>query len=157
MPSIQEIIHKDILGAMKSGDRETRDVLRLMEGVLRNKEIELRGVGKEMSEEERIAVLSGQIKQRRESVRQYTEGGREDLAQKEKKELEIIERYLPERVSQEEIEAVIASVARKVQPRGMADMGKLMGPVIAQLRAKGLVDGDMVRKSVESYIQALNV
>lgn len=156
MTSIQEAIHSDVLKAMKSGETEIRDVLRLMEGVLRNKEIEFRGMGKEMTQEDAIAVLSQQIKQRKESVRQYTEGKREDLAQKEQKELDIIEAYLPDRVSEEEIDVVIASLSKSIQPQGMADMGKLMGPVMAQLREKGLVDGEIVRKRVETYIQSLS-
>jgi uncharacterized protein YqeY len=156
MTAIRETIHKDVLCAMKSGDAETRDVLRLVEGVLRNKEIEFRGMGKEMSEEDALAVLSQQIKQRKESVRQYTEGKREDLAGKEQKELEIIEKYLPDCVSQEEVDMVIASVAQRVRPQTMADMGRCMGSVMSELKLKGLVDGDLVRKRVESYIQSLN-
>jgi uncharacterized protein YqeY len=119
---------------------------------LHNKEIEKKGKGQEsiLSDEEVIEVLSREAKKRREASEIYSKGNRADLADKEKKELEIIMGFLPTQLSPEEIEKVILAVIEQVKPQGPKDFGRVMAEVMKELRgrAEAGVVSEIVKKKI---------
>lgn len=146
---------KDLLEAMRSHNSEVRDVLRLMEGLIRTKEIDLRLAPHTMENDAVIALLLSQVKQRKESVKQYLQGNREDLAQKEEKEIAILQRYLPANVSEDVIEEIILSVWKKFPDATLSDMGKIMGEVMTEAKKRGTVDGNSVREKVKKFLEKI--
>lgn len=140
-----EKINSDLKAAMKSKDAETLSVLRMLISALRNKEITLRDKGSaELSEEQAQEIVAGEIKKRRDSVEAYQAGGRQELADKEKAEIKILEKYLPEQLSDEELEKVVHEVIAS----GAADFGRAMGQVMARVKGKagGAKVGEIVKK-----------
>lgn len=148
-------IREDVKMAMKSGDAALRDVLRMAESAIRNKEIELRASGKELSQEDAEAVIAGEVKKRRESAKQYRDGGREELAVKEEEEIAVLEKYLPEKVSDEDLDRVVSDAVAKTGASGPADMGKVMGAAMAEAKKLGSVDGNAVREKVQKALASL--
>ena len=125
------------------------DAIRMVKAALQNKEIELK---KELDEAEVSRVLMTLVKQRKESVEQYQKGKREDLADKELKEVAIIEAYLPKALSQEEIVQIIESAIREAGPVTAKDMGKVMKAVMAKLAGQA-VDGKYLSDLVRTRLQ----
>jgi len=126
------------------------DVLRMLKSSIKNAEIEKR---KELLPEEIMAILSKEVKKRKEAAEMYKKGGRQDLAEKEESENEIINTYLPEKISEEEIRKVIIKTINETKPSGPADFGKVMGLVMAQL--KNQVDGAMVSQITREELNKL--
>jgi uncharacterized protein YqeY len=126
---------------MRSGDVETRDTLRLLVAALKNKRIEL---GREPNEAEELQVLQKQVKMREDSVAQYAAAGREDLAAKERAEIAVIARYLPARMSEDDVRALVARTIREVGASSKADLGKVMKAVMAAHQGK--LDGKTVQR-----------
>ncbi|NCU41950.1 MAG: hypothetical protein EOM19_04505 [Candidatus Moranbacteria bacterium] len=153
--TVREQMKKDLLEAMRSHNSEVRDVLRLMEGLIRTKEIDLRLAPHTMENDAVIALLLSQVKQRKESVKQYLQGNREDLVQKEEKEIAILQRYLPANVSEDVIEEIIFSVWKKFPDANPSDMGKIMGEVMTEAKKRGTVDGNSVREKVKKFLEKI--
>lgn len=150
--NVKETILADLITAMKAKDSKRLQVLRSLKAKLLEKEIEQRSDGKaELSNEDALAVLTKAAKQRKESIDQYTAGNRLDLVEVEKAELEIIESYLPAPMSEDEIIERIDSLISKVGATGMQDIGKVMGPIMGQL--KGKADGYLVNKLVKQRLE----
>ncbi len=149
--NLKEQITSDLKTAMKAGDAVRRDTLRLIDSAIKNVEIEKnkREVG--LMEEEILEVIARAVKQRQDSIRQFEAGGRSDLAEKEKIELEIIMPYLPAQLSPAEIETVVAEILATSENPTLADLGKIMGQAMAQL--KGKADGNVVREIVKSQLE----
>jgi uncharacterized protein len=149
--TLKEQIILDLKTAMKAGDAVRRDTLRLIDSAIKNVEIEKnkREVG--LTEEEILEVIARAVKQRQDSIRQFEAGGRPDLAEKEKIELEIILPYLPAQLSQAEIEAVVTEILATSENPTLADLGKIMGQAMAQL--KGKADGNLVREAVKRQLE----
>lgn len=140
-----EQINQDLTQAMKNKDAETTSALRMLIAALRNKEITLRKDGQaELSEEQVLEAISSEIKKRRDSVLAYNQGGRQDLADKENSEIKILEKYLPEQISDEELEKIV----REITSSGADNFGKIMGLVMARVkgRANGSRVGELVKK-----------
>ena len=151
---LTEKIQRDLTDAMKRKDPFRLGVLRMMKNSLRNKEIEKRS---SLSDAEAIQVLQSMVKQRTESMEQFQAGGRPELADKERREREIIESYLPAAVSNEEIEAVIVAVIGDQQAGGPKDMGKVMKETMSRLQATGkTVDGKRVSSMVRTKLEELS-
>ena len=150
--NLKEQITSDLKTAMKAGDAVRRDTLRLIDSAIKNVEIEKnkREVG--LTEEEILEVIARAVKQRQDSIRQFEAGGRPDLAEKEKIELEIILPYLPAQLSQQEIEKVVTEILATSENPTLADLGKIMGQAMAQL--KGKADGNLVREIVKSQLES---
>jgi len=149
--TLKEKISTDLKQAMKSGDTLRRDVLRLVDSAIKNSEIEKKKREEGLSDEEVLEVLGRAVKQRQDSVRQFEAGGRPDLAEKEKVELEIIVPYLPAQLSQAEIETAVTEILAKSENPTLADLGKIMGQAMAQL--KGKADGNLVREIVKKQLE----
>jgi len=148
---LNEKIENDLKVALKSGDKEKAGVLRFLISAIKNFQIEKKTQDeKYLPDEDIISVLKRQAKQRRDSIAQYEKGGRADLSEKEKKELEILEGYLPAGVSEEKIREIVKAKKDELGITGKSGFGKLMGAVMAEF--KGQADGDAVKKVVEEEL-----
>ena len=130
--------------AMKLHDSEKVGVLRLLISALKNKKIELLASGKELTEEEALKVIKSEAKKRKDSIEAYEKAGRTDLSNEEKTELAIIEKYLPEQMSESDIEKVVDEVIASFGTDG--GLGAIMGSVMSKLG--GQADGKVVRNIV---------
>ncbi|NCO74234.1 MAG: GatB/YqeY domain-containing protein [Cyanobacteria bacterium] len=149
--SLKEQINEDIKLAMKAKDKIRLETVRSIKKFLLEKEIELRGKGKDnLTPEDEIEILVQQAKQRRDSIEQYIQGGRQDLADKEKTELDIIETYLPAQVSDSELEEIITNIITKLGANTAKDLGKVMGVAMKEL--KGKTDGKKIQELVKSKL-----
>lgn len=149
--SIKDQIFSDLKEAMKAKDKERLQVLRSLKAKLMEKEIEERkGGDAELSDESALQVLTKAAKQRKESIEQFEKGGRDDLAENEKAELEIIEEYLPEMMSEDEVRKIVKDKIEQLGASGPQDMGKVMGPLMGQL--KGKAEGSMVSRLVKEEL-----
>lgn len=149
--SLKDQITEAIKVAMKSRDKLRLETVRSIKKTLLEKEVSVRPTGQsELTEAQEIEVLVQQAKQRRDSIEQYRQGGRDDLADKEAQELAIIEEYLPQQLSDAQIETLIDQIIAKVGATSAKDMGKVMGPAMQQL--KGKADGKKVQKLVKAKL-----
>lgn len=144
--ALQEALTSDVKEALKAKDQSRVETLRLLQSVLQNKAIEKRGKGGEsaLTDEEVLAALTTEAKKRKESIRIFEEGGRQDLAEKEKKELAIIETYLPQLMSREETEKAVNDILAKYPSD---NFGAAMKAVMAEL--KGKADAQVVSQIVK--------
>lgn len=149
--ALKDQIMTDLKEAMKQKDADRLRVLRSLKSKLLEKEISERQGGEgELNEEQALEVLMKAAKQRKESIEQFEEGDREDLAEKERNELEIIESYLPERLSEDEIREVARQKIDELGAEDMSDMGRLMGAMMQEL--KGQAEGSKVSKVVKEEL-----
>ena len=149
--SLKERIGEDIKTAMKAKDKVRLETVRGIKKAILEKEVALRPKGIDsLTEEQEIELLSQQAKQRRDSIEQYKNAGREDLADKESQELAIIETYLPEQISDEELETIIDDIIASSGASSVKDLGKVMGPAMKQL--KGKADGKKIQTLVKSRL-----
>jgi hypothetical protein len=145
--SLYKQIQNDMYNAMKSGNREDTNTLRTTLSKLKDKIIEKR---QDLSKEEEVKILQTLVKQRKESIELYEKGGRNELAEAEQKELEIINNYLPKMMDESDIKSIVKTVIDEVGATSMADMGKIMPEVMK--RGKGLIDGKSAQKFVQELI-----
>ncbi len=146
---LRDKINEHLTAAMKAKQAERLSVLRMMKTAVKNKEIDMRA---ELDDAQVVQVLSNLIKQRRDSIEQFTRGGRNDLADKEAGEIKVIEEYLPPGVSDEEIAAVVEQVLRETGASSPADLGRVMKECMARFAGK-LVDGKKVSLQVQGRLQ----
>ena len=143
--SLYDRLTEDLKLAMKSRDQLRMDVIRMIKAAMLNKELELK---RDLDDAEMSRVMTTLVKQRRESVEQFEKAQRQELAAKERQEIEIIESYLPKPISLEELEAVVTSVITDTESRSMKDMGAVMKAVMARLGGQ-TVDGKHVSELVK--------
>jgi uncharacterized protein len=149
--SLKERIGEDIKTAMKAKDKVRLETVRSIKKAILDKEVEVRPQGQEsLTAEQEIDLLSQQAKQRRDSIEQFANAGRDDLAEKESQELAIIETYLPEQVSDSELEAIIDEIIANSGAKSVKDLGKVMAPAMKQL--KGKADGKKIQALVKSKL-----
>lgn len=123
----------DLKEAMKAGDKPRLGTIRLMQAALKEKDIEARGAGKgPISDDEILQLLQKMVKQRQESAKMYTDGGRPELAEQETAEIAVITAYLPKQMDEAEAKAAIAAVIAETGAAGVKDMGKVMGELKAR-------------------------
>jgi len=157
-------INQNLVTAMKSKDAETTSVLRMLITAMRNKEIGLREKAtaafvpssvrlsspksgrEELSDQQIIEIVMSEIKKHRDSVEAYTQGGRQELADKETREIKILEKYLPEQLGEAELEKIV----KEVVASGALNFGKAMGQVMAKV--KGQADGGKVGELVKKLL-----
>ena len=144
--TLREQIIADLKDAMRSGNTSKRDTLRMLDSAIKNREIEKRKRETGLDEEEILEVVSRSVKQHIDSIKQFEQGGRPELAEREKVELEILQAYLPKQMSQEEVAAVVKQMIDRLGATSASEMGKVMGSVMAEL--KGKADGNVVRELV---------
>lgn len=144
---MKDKILKDLVSAMKSQDKETLSVLRMVKGAIQLEEIKIK---KELTDEDVVAVVSKQIKTRKESITEFEKAGRTDLIDQTKQEIEILSKYMPEQLSEEEVLKVIDEAFLTINPTAQSDMGKLMGFVTPKL--KGKADMSFVSKTIKERL-----
>ena len=140
----------DLVAAMKSQDKETLSVLRMVKGAIQLEEINKKS---ELTDDDFVGVVSKQIKTRKESIAEFEKAGRTDLVEQTTKEIEILNKYMPEQLSEEEILKVIDEAFDTVNPQAQSDMGKLMGFVTPKL--KGKADMSFVSKTIKEKLANL--
>ena len=146
--SLKTQLETDLKNAMREGDRPRRDALRMLLAAVKQEEVDSRS---SLEDEGVIAVLSRQMKQRRESIADYERAGQPDQVEKERYEMNLIENYLPRMMSQEEIEPIVAQVIADLGVSDMKSMGQVMGQVMAGLQ--GRADGRLVSQIVRQQLQ----
>lgn len=130
---VKERILKDIVTAMKEKDKEKLTVLRMVKGAMQLEEINQK---KELTDEDVIGILAKQIKTRKESIAEFEKGNRKDLIDQTNAEIKIIEEYMPEQLSEEEVDGIIDQAFDTVKPESMKDMGRIMKEVTPKLKGK---------------------
>ena len=145
--SLKETLNNDIKSAMKTKDKETLAVLRMIKTAVQAAEIDKK---EELNAEEELTILAREAKQRRESLAEFVKAGRDELVAKTEAEIEIVERYLPKQLSVEEVKEVIATVAEKIGATTQKEFGKLMGAVMQEL--KGKADGNVIKEQVKAHL-----
>lgn len=145
--SLKDQLTTDMKAAMKAGDKQTLGVIRLVNAAIKQREVDERI---ELDDTQVVAVLDRMVKQRRDSVTQYEAAGREDLAQVERDEITVIERYLPAKMDEGSINAEIEAAVAATGAAGPADMGKLMGVLKPKLAGKA--DMGLVSKLVKQRL-----
>lgn len=146
--NLTEKINRDLKDAMRSGDKIRLETIRSIRALIL--EYEKSGAGKELNAEEEIRMLTTAAKKRKESIEQFRNGGRIELAEKEEAELKIIEEYLPKQLLLEEILSEVKRIASEVGAKSKEDFPKLM-PVAAKA-LKGKADGKVVKEIVEKVL-----
>ena len=146
--SLKQRLLTDLTASMKAQEALRTSTLRMAKAALQNREIEKGG---ELDEEEMAKLLRSLVKQRHDSVEQYEKGGRQELADKEKAEIEILGQYLPQSASREEIEAAVAAAISESGASSMKDMGKVMKAAQAALAGKN-ADGRTVSEVVKTKL-----
>jgi len=142
-------IDQDMLVAAKAKDKVTLSALRLIKAALHNREIDLK---REANDSEFIQILSGMVKQRRDSIEQFAKGGRTDLVEKEEAELKIIQAFMPRPLSEEEMLQEIRSAIDETGALSVKDMGKVMKILMPKLTGK--VDGKLLGEKVKAALSA---
>jgi hypothetical protein len=148
--SLKDQIIADMTAAMKTRDAARTSTLRMLKAAITNREKE---GGTEIGDEEVMKLLRSQVKQRRDSVEQYQKGGRTDLADKEQAEIAVIEGYLPQAASQEEIDQAVAAAFAETGASSMKDMGAVMKAAMAVLAGKN-ADGKTVSEAVKAKLSS---
>lgn len=151
--NLKDKIVGDLTGAMKAKDASRTGVLRMAKAALMNEENK-RGVGYELTDAETMKTLQSLVKQRKDSIEQYTNAGRPELAEKEQSELSILEDYLPQAASPQEIEIAVAEAIGETGASSVKDMGAVMKAAQAKLAGK-TVDGKLVSETVKTKLQNL--
>lgn len=146
--SLKQQIISDLTASMKAQDAARTSTLRMVKASVMNREIEK---GSELDDEEMTKLLRSMVKQRRDSIEQYEKGGRPELAEKEKAEITIIDAYLPQAASQEQIAAAVGAAIAETGATSMKDMGRVMKAAQAQLAGKN-ADGRMLSEIVKSKL-----
>jgi hypothetical protein len=146
--SLKQKIISDLTVSMKAQDAPRTSTLRMVKAAMVNREIERGG---ELDDDEMMKLLRSLVKQRRDSVEQYEKGGRQDLADKEQAEIVVIETYLPQAASREEIEAAVTAAISETGASSMKDMGKVMKAAQATLAGKN-ADGRTVSEIVKTKL-----
>lgn len=148
--SLREQVVKDLTAAMKAQDANRTSTLRMVKAAMMNRQIEK---GSELDDEEMQKLLRSLVKQRRDSIEQYEKANRQELVDKEKAEIDVIEVYLPQAASREEIEQAVAAAIAETGATSMKDMGGVMKTVQAALAGKN-ADGRLVSEVVKAKLNS---
>jgi len=147
--SLLKRLDEDLKAAMKRSDAISVSSLRMAKAAIKNVQIDK---GRELSDEEILSVLLSMAKQRRESIEQFSRGGREELAEKERQELAVLQSYMPAQLSPDEIEQLIVQAIEESSARSEADMGRVMKLLMPKI--KGVADGKWVNNRVKELLSS---
>ncbi len=146
--NLESRIQQDMKAALKAGDRVTLETLRGLLAQIKDERIKKRPA--ELSEEDILSVVQRAVKRRKESIELYRQGNRSDLVEKEQKEMEILQKYLPQQLSRDEIIEIVNQVIEQVGATSLKDMGKVMGAVMKHV--KGRADGKEIQQMVRERL-----
>lgn len=145
--SIVSSLNEDLKTAMKAHDKNALNVIRAIKTDLTNAKVEL---GHELSDEEELTIIAREIKQCKESIIEFQNGGRDDLVAEQKAQLKVMSKYAPTQMSKEEIEKIVTETISNVEASSMKDFGKVMGAVMPKV--KGKADGTLVNQLVKQHL-----
>ena len=145
--SLEERLIEEMKGAMKSSDKLRLSTIRMIRSALKNKEIEIR---KTLEDEDVVKVIQAMVRKGEESVEQFQIGGRTDLVEKEKKEIEILKSFLPQPLSQDQILKIIDQSIQETQASSLKDIGKVMKSVMPKIGGKA--DGKLINQLVKERL-----
>ena len=141
-------LSEDLKTALKAGDKDTVSVIRMARALIKNREIDKKA---SLGDEEIHTILSSMIRQRKESIEQFSKGGREDLVRQETRELAIVQSYMPPQISEDELKVMVSDAVAEAGAAGIKDMGRVMKLITTKV--KGQVDGrllsDLVKQALE--------
>ena len=147
---MKQKILNDLKNAMKNQNKELLSVVRMVKGAIQMEEIKVKH---ELSDDEVIGIIAREIKTRKESIKEFEKGNRTDLIEQTKKEIDILNRYMPEQMNEEEINATIDSVFAKVNPTKPSDMGAIMKEITPLV--KGKADMSLVSSKIKERLSNL--
>jgi len=145
--SLLERLNNDMKQAMKNKEKDKLSVIRMIKASLQNEAIKQ---GRELSEDDELTVLSREAKQRKDSLHEFEKAGREDLVEKLRAELAIVDLYLPKQLSEAELEEIVTETISAVGATSKADLGKVMAAIMPKV--KGKIDGSLVNKFVQQHL-----
>lgn len=146
--TLLERLNQDMKQAMRDKDKETLSVIRMVKASIQNELIKL---GKDnLSTDEELTILSREVKQRRDSLQEFKLAGRDDLVDKLKNELDILQEYLPKQLTLEELEAIVQQTVQEVNATSKKDMGKVMSAIMPKV--KGKADGSQIKELVQNQL-----
>jgi uncharacterized protein len=148
MGTLTEKVRADMTAAMKAQEKERLSVIRMLQSALKNEQI---NAGHELSDEEAMSVIRKSVKQRQDSIEQYSNAGRNELADKERSEMEILKSYLPAEMSEEELESGLREIVASTGAQSKKDLGKVMKE--ASARYKGRADGKKIQEIVSRLLE----
>ena len=147
--SLLSRLNDDMKTAMKAKDKESLQVIRMIKSSIQNEQIKK---GTDLNEEEELTVLSREMKQRRDSLHEFEEAGRDDLAEKVKSEIVIVEKYMPEQLSEDDIRQLVQEAITQTGASSVKEFGKVMGVIMPKV--KGKADGNQVNAIVKELLQS---
>ncbi|HPL01402.1 MAG TPA: GatB/YqeY domain-containing protein [bacterium] len=145
--TLSEQINNDFIEALKNKDSEKLSVLRMLKSSIKNSEIALK---KALDDPEVVKILQREVKQRKDSIESFLSAGREQLAEKEKKEIKYLEKYLPEQLSDDDLTAILETVIVETGAKSMADLGKVMASAMSKV--SGRADGSAVSEKAKELL-----
>lgn len=145
--SLLSTLNDDMKTAMKAKDKDTLQVVRMLKASIQNEQIK---AGHDLNEDEELTVLSREMKQRRDALSEFEQAGREDLIEKVKVEIAIVEKYLPAQLSEAELREIVQQAITKVNASSAKEFGKVMGVVMPLV--KGKADGNQVNAIVKELL-----
>ena len=148
MSKLKERLQHDLKNAMKAKDNVTRDTIRFLMSALKQIEVDER---RELSDEDIVKIIQKSIKQREDSMQQYKKASRDDLYEQELAGVQILQKYLPRQLSDEELKTIVTDVIKKVNATSIKDMGKVMGLAIKQTAGKA--DGKRINIMVKNLLE----
>ncbi len=148
--ALKQKIQDDLKTAMLAQDAEKLSTVRMLKSAIQYYEIQKGGAGYEATDEDVITILGREIKARKDSIDLYKKGGRKELAEKEQKEIEILEKYLPEQMSESEVKQLVKEAVGQTDAKGFQDMGKVMAYLMPKV--KGKADGTLVSNLVKEEL-----
>jgi len=147
---LKQQLQDQLTQAMKEQQELQKSVLRMLLSAVTYYEIQKGGAGYEATDEDVLSVIDKQVKQRKDSIEQYEKAGRQELADKEKEEMKLLQTYLPEQISEVEVRNIVQQTISEMGSVTIADMGKIMGAVMPKV--KGKADGNLVGKIVREEL-----
>ncbi|CCU80460.1 Transamidase GatB domain protein [Halanaerobium saccharolyticum subsp. saccharolyticum DSM 6643] len=147
MSKLKERLMEDMKKAMKAKDKERLSVIRMTRSEIKNKEIE---TGEELNDQEVTAVIAKQVKQIKDSLSDFEKSGKKDVMEKLHNEIKILQEYLPEQMSEAEVDKLVDQVIEETGAENMSDMGQVMGAIMPKI--KGKADGSMVSSKVKEKL-----
>lgn len=147
--TLMDVLNSDMKDAMRAKDKETLSVIRMLKAAVQKQEIE---VGRELTDEESLTILTRELKQRKDSIHEFEKAARMDLVNKTTFEVSVVEKYMPQQLSHDEIVSKIQTIIESVGATGPSDFGKVMGAAMKQL--KGQADGNVVNQTVKELLNS---
>lgn len=147
---LKQKLKEELKQSMLARDEIKTSTLRMLLSAITYYEIQKGGAGYEATDEDVLSVIQKEVKQRKDSIEQFRSGGREELAQKEQRELELLQKYLPEQMSEDEISQIVDEAVRQTGATSSQDIGKVMGVVMPKI--KGKADGAVVSRIVRERL-----